>query len=72
MEFADMVQIIMNNGMGLSVAIYFLFKDWKQSSQRIDADKSMAEANVAQTEVLRQLCSTVDKLSTVVERMGDK
>ena len=30
MEFADVIQVIISNGMGIGVAIYFIFKDWKQ------------------------------------------
>lgn len=70
MEIADVLQTIVNNGMGLGVGIYFLFKDWKQSEQRIEADKKRAEADAAQTEVMRQLCETIDKLKNVVENIG--
>ena len=69
MEFADIVQVVISNGMGIGVAIYFLFKDWKQSEQRIDADKARAQADTSQTEVLRQLCETINALKGAVERM---
>ena len=69
MEFADVIQVIISNGMGIGVAIYFLFKDWKQSEQRIEADKARAEADAAQTEVMRQLCETINALKDTVERM---
>ena len=69
MEFADIIQVIISNGMGIGVAIYFLFKDWKQSEQRIEADKARAEADAAQTEVMRQLCDTINALKETVERM---
>ena len=69
MEFADLIQVIISNGMGIGVAIYFLFKDWKQSEQRIEADKARAEADAAQTEVMRQLCETINALKDTVERM---
>ena len=69
MEFTDIIQVIISNGMGIGVAIYFLFKDWKQSEQRIEADKARAQADAAQTEVMRQLCDTVDALKDTVERM---
>ena len=69
MEFADIVQAIISNGMGIGVAIYFLFKDWTQSEQRINADKARAEADAAQTEVMRQLCETINALKGAVERM---
>lgn len=72
MEFVDVLQVIINNGMGLGVAIYFLFKDWKQSEQRIQADQKRAEADAAQTEVMRQLCNTIEELRLTVEKMGDK
>ena len=71
MEFADVIQVIISNGMGIGVAIYFLFKDWKQSEQRIEADKARAEADAAQTEVMRQLCDTINALKDTVERMGE-
>ena len=69
MEFADIIQVIISNGMGIGVAIYFLFKDWKQSEQRIEADRARAKADSAQTEVMRQLCDTINALKETVERM---
>ena len=71
MEFTDIVQVIISNGMGIGVAIYFLFKDLKQSEQRIEADKARAQADAAQTEVMRQLCDTINALKDTVERMGE-
>ena len=71
MEFTELLQLIISNGMGVGVAIYFLFKDWKQSEQRIEADKARAEADAAQTEVMRQLCDTINALKDTVERMGE-
>ena len=72
MDIAEVFQVIINNGMGLGVAIYFLFKDWKQSEQRIEADKKRAEADAAQTEVMRQLCHTIEELRLTVEKIGGK
>ena len=72
MDIAEVFQVIINNGMGLGVAIYFLFKDWKQSEQRIEADKKRAEADAAQTEVMRQLCNTNEELRLTVEKIGGK
>ena len=69
-EFTEVLQLIISNGMGVGVAIYFLFKDWKQSEQRIEADKLRAEADAAQTEVMRQLCETINALKDTVERIG--
>ena len=69
MEFTDIIQVIISNGMGIGVAIYFLFKDWKQSEQRIEADKARAQADAAQTEVMRQLCDSINALKDAVERM---
>lgn len=69
MEIGDIVQMIFNNGMGLGVAVYFLIKDWKQSEQRIEADKARANADASQTEVMRQLCETINALKDTVERM---
>ena len=69
MEFADVIQLIISNGMGIGVAIYFLFKDWKQSEQRIEADNARAKADAAQTEVMRQLCDTINALKDTIERM---
>ena len=71
MEFTDIIQVIISNGMGIGVAIYFLFKDWKQSEQRIEADKARAQADAAQTEVMRQLCDTINALKDTVEKMGE-
>ena len=69
MEFNDIWQLIVSNGMGIGVAVYFLFKDWKQSEQRIEADKARAQADAAQTEVMRQLCDTINALKDTIERM---
>ena len=69
MEFNDIWQLIISNGMGVGVAVYFLFRDWKQSEQRIEADKARAQADAAQTEVMRQLCETINALKDTVERM---
>ena len=69
MEFTELLQLIISNGMGIGVAIYFLFKDWKQSEQRIEADNARAKADAAQTEVMRQLCDTINALKETVERM---
>mgnify|MGYP003449122435 FL=1 len=71
MEFTELLQLIISNGMGVGVATYFLYKDWKQSEQRIEADKARAEADAAQTEVMRQLCDTINALKETVERMGE-
>ena len=71
MEFTELLQLIISNGMGVGVAIYFLFKDWKQSEQRIEADKARAQADAAQTEVMRQLCETINALKDTVERIGE-
>lgn len=72
MDVAEVLQVIINNGMGVGVAIYFLFKDWKQSEQRIEADKTRAQADAAQTEVMRQLCSTIEELRITVEKIGGR
>lgn len=72
MDFADIIQLIISNGMGVGVGIYFLFKDYKQSNQRIEADKARAASDAAQTEVLRQLCTTIGELRATVEKIGGK
>ena len=69
MDIGEILQVIINNGMGIGVAFYFLFKDWKQSDQRIESDKARAQADTSQTEVLRQLCETINALKDTVERM---
>ncbi len=69
MDLADVMQVIINNGMGVGVAIYFLVKDWKQSEQRIEADRARAEADAAQTEVMRQLCDTIEELRITVSEL---
>lgn len=71
MEFNEICQLIISNGMGIGVAVYFLFKDWKQSEQRIEADNARAKADAAQTEVMRQLCETINALKETVERMSN-
>ena len=59
MNVQDIIQLIINNGLAVGVAVYFLMKDWKQSSERIDADKKLSESIGIQAEVLRQLNDTV-------------
>lgn len=73
MEIQEIIQLIVNNGLGIGVAAYFLWKDYKQSQQRIEADKARAEADAAQNEVLRQLSATVDSLRQAINdlRVGD-
>lgn len=66
MELNELIQVIVNNGLALGVAVYFLFKDWKQSSERINADKLLSESLVKQSEVLRQLNDTVSSLKDVI------
>ena len=72
MELTDIIQVVISNGMGIGVAIYFLFKDWKQSEHRIEADNARAEADSAQTEVLRQLCETINALKDIVVKMDGR
>ena len=62
MNVQDIIQLIINNGLAVGVAVYFLMKDWKQSSERIDADKKLSESIGIQAEVLRQLNDTVQSL----------
>lgn len=69
MEISEILQVIINNGTGIGVALYFLYKDWKQSDQRIESDKARAKADASQTEVLRQLCETINALKETVERI---
>lgn len=66
MELNELIQVIVNNGLALGVAVYFLIKDWKQSAERIDADKLLSESLVKQSEVLRQLNDTVSSLKDVI------
>lgn len=66
MELNELIQVIVNNGLALGVAVYFLVKDWKQSTERIDADKLLSESLVKQSEVLRQLNDTVSSLKDVI------
>ena len=69
MNFADVIQVMINNGAGLGIAVYFLMKDWKQSQQHIEADKARVEADASQTEVMRQLCNTIEELRITVEEL---
>lgn len=72
MEWTEFVQMFMNNAVGIAVAAYFLYKDWKQSEQRIQADLARASADTKQSELIRQLCETVNALKETVERLGGK
>ena len=71
MNVQDIIQLIINNGLAVGVAVYFLMKDWKQSSERIDADKKLSESIGIQAEVLRQLNDTVQALKDVINKKVD-
>ena len=71
MNGQDIIQLIINNGLAVGVAVYFLMKDWKQSSERIDADKKLSESIGIQAEVLRQLNDTVQSLKDVINKKVD-
>lgn len=71
MNVQDIMQLIINNGLAVGVAVYFLMKDWKQSSERIDADKKLSESIGIQAEVLRQLNDTVQSLKDVINNKVD-
>ena len=71
MHVQDIIQLIINNGLAVGVAVYFLMKDWKQSSERIDADKKLSESIGIQAEVLRQLNDTVQSLKDVINKKVD-
>lgn len=71
MNIQDIIQLIINNGLAVGVAVYFLMKDWKQSSERIDADKKLSESIGIQAEVLRQLNDTVQSLKDVINKKVD-
>ncbi len=71
MNVQDIIQLIINNGLAVGVAVYFLMKDWKQSSERIDADKKLSESIGIQAEVLRQLNDTVQSLKDVINKKVD-
>ena len=71
MNVQDIIQLIINNGLAVGVAVYFLMKDWKQSSERIDADKKLSESIGIQAEVLRQLNGTVQSLKDIINKKVD-
>ena len=71
MNVQDIIQLIINNGLAVGVAVYFLMKDWKQSSERIDADKKLPESIGIQAEVLRQLNDTVQALKDIINKKVD-
>ena len=71
MNVQDIIQLIINNGLAVGVAVYFLMKDWKQSNERIDADKKLSESIGIQAEVLRQLNDTVQSLKDVINKKVD-
>ena len=71
MNVQDIIQLIINNGLAVGVAVYFLMKDWKQSSERIEADKKLSESIGIQAEVLRQLNDTVQTLKDVINKKVD-
>ena len=71
MNVQDIIQLIIDNGLAVGVGVYFLMKDWKQSSERIDADKKLSESIGIQAEVLRQLNDTVQSLKDVINKKVD-
>ena len=71
MNVQDIIQLIINNGLAVGVAVYFLMKDWKQSSERIDADKKLSESIGIQAEVLRQINDTVQALKDIINKKVD-
>ena len=71
MNVQDIIQLIINNGLAVGVAVYFLMKDWKQSSERIDADKKLSESIGIQAEILRQLNDTVQSLKDIINKKVD-
>ena len=71
MNVQDIIQLIINNGLAVGVAVQFLMKDRKQSSERIDADKKLSESIGIQAEVLRQLNDTVQSLKDVINKKVD-
>ena len=71
MNVQDIIQLIINNGLAVGVAVYFLMKDWKQSSERSDADKKLSESIGIQAEVLRQLNDTVQALKDIINKKVD-
>ena len=71
MNVQDILQLIINNGLAVGVAVYFVMKDWKQSSERIDADKKLSESIGIQAEVLRQLNDTVQSLKEIINKKVD-
>ena len=71
MNVQDIIQLIINNGLAVGVAVYFLMKDWKQSSERIEADKKLSESIGIQAEVLRQLNDTVQALKDIINKKVD-
>lgn len=68
MQFNELAQLLINNGLAVGVCVYFLFKDYAQSKERINADKLLAESLTAQSEVLRQLSDTVSDLKDVITK----
>ena len=71
MNVQDIIQLIINTGLAVGVAVYFLMKDWKQSSERIDEDKKLSESIGIQAEVLRQLNDTVQALKDIINKKVD-
>lgn len=70
MDLADIFQLIISNGMGVGVGIYFLIKDWKQTEQRTAADIEKAKVDAAQVEVLRELTNTVNSLKDLITKVS--
>ena len=55
----ELVELFVNNGVAVVVVAYFLFKDYKQSKERINADMEL-------TKVLQSLKDSVDVLRDII------
>lgn len=77
MEIIETIlQLIATNGLGVAIAVYFIYKDHRESrireeqeKVRLEQEKARIEADASQTEVLRELTATVNSLKELVSKL---
>lgn len=73
------LEILAGNGLGVAIAAYFMYKDNRESKMReeqekvrLEQEKARIDADASQTEVLRELTTTINSLKDLVIAMSEK
>lgn len=56
----DIMNMIVNNGVAVVIVAYFIYKDFKQSQEQINATKEQTASNQ----------KLIDKIEQLLERLG--